>query len=215
LPTPDALDSSAVVATDGLPGSMLAMAIMLMVHGFFLDVLVIGVVPFFSEAAAAASRKALFPWCLGGYSGFGEGDARSRDDPVPNLGPAHRRFMSENAAYACLRGGAGLYVIYSGSLAMPALTMAVISHFLEALSIAWEIFKYNAPVDAAPPMTLMGIFSTWTLLTVMNNSGSYLAIDDVSLVVMKVFVGLTWTAWLWGVVGVIKLKRSGVGKSMQ
>jgi len=193
----------------------LAMAIMLMVHGFFLDIIIIGILPFLSASAGDKSRAALFPWCLGGYSGFGEGEGRERDDKVPNLGPAHRRFITENAAYAILRGVAGLYVLYSGALAMPALTMAVCSHFVEALTIAWEIFKYNAPADAAPPMTLMGIFSTWTLLTVMNNSGGYLTVDDLSLLMMKIFVGLTWTAWLWGVIGVIKNKRSGVGKTMQ
>jgi hypothetical protein len=51
---------------------------------------------------------------------------------VPNLAPTHRRFIAENAAYAVLRGVAGIYVLYSGALAMPALLMAVISHFIEA-----------------------------------------------------------------------------------
>ena len=89
---------------------------------------------------------------------------------------------------------------------MPALVMAVISHFIEAVTIAWEIYKYNAPVDSAPPMTLMGIFATWTLLTVMNNSGDYLTVDDPSLTAMQAFTGLTWAAWACGVVGVMKNK---------
>jgi len=180
---------------------IMAMSVMLMVHGFFLDMIIIGFLPFLSSSAGDASRKALFPWCLGGYPGFGA-------DKVPNLAPTHRRFVAENAAYAVLRGVAGLYALFAGSIAMPALVMAVMSHFIEALTIAWEIFSYNAPVDSAPPMTLMGIFSTWTLLTVMNNT-DYFTVDMTQLLVMQVFVGLTWLAWFIGVIGVCKNKRAG------
>ena len=61
-----------------------------------------------------------------------------------------------------------------------------------------------APPDAAPPMTLMGIFATWTMLTVHFNQGNYILIDSTHLTVMYAFVGLTWTAWLIGVIGIVK-----------
>ena len=54
-----------------VPGAVLGMCIMLMLHGFFLDIIIIGIVPFLSADAGDKSRLALFPWCLGGYSGFG------------------------------------------------------------------------------------------------------------------------------------------------
>ena len=126
---------------------------------------------------------------------------------MPNLGPTHRRFIAENAAYAVLRGVAGIYLLVSPGLAMPLLLTAVMSHFIEAVTIAWELFAYGAPPDAAPPMTLMGIFSTWTLLTTMNNAEGYITIDEPSLLAMKVFVGLTWFAWLCGVIGIVKNKK--------
>jgi len=173
------------------PVPVLAMSIMLMMHGFFLDLVIIAGLPFMSASAGDASRLALFPWCLGGYTGFGA-------DKVPNLAPTHRRFIAENAAYAALRGGAGLYVLLSPALAMPALVLAVASHFIEAVTIAWELTKYGAPKDSAPPMTLMGIFSTWTLVTVMANPGNVFTIDQPSLQAMQVFVGLTWAAWSIG-----------------
>merc|ERR1719465_73590 len=115
---------------------------MLLLHGFLLDIIIIGIIPFVSAAKGDSSRQALFPWCLGGYEGFGA-------EQVPNLGPTHRRFIAENAAYAVLRGGAGLCVLYDGATAMPALTLAVASHWMEAVTIAWELSQYNAPKDAA------------------------------------------------------------------
>jgi len=173
------------------------MVVMLCMHGFFLDIIIIGILPFLSADAGDKSRLALFPWCLGGYPGFGA-------DKVPNLAPTHRRFIAENAAYAVLRGAPGLIVIYYPELAMVALLMAVISHFIEALTIAWEIFSYNAPVDSAPPMTLMGIFSSWTLYICMSNPEDYLTVDADLLLLMKIFVGLTWACWAWGVAGIAK-----------
>jgi len=184
------------------PIAVIGMAVMLMVHGFFLDIFIIGIVPFMSATKGDASRLALFPWCLGGYPGFGA-------DKVPNLAPTHRRFIAENAAYAILRGVPGFYVLFSPALAMPALTMAVMSHAAEALTIAWEIAKYNAPPDSAPPMTLMGIFATWTLFVVSGNPDGYFTVDEGSLFYMKVFVGITWACWLYGVVGVIQNKKKG------
>ena len=59
-----------------------------------------------SAVKGDASRLALFPWCLGGYPGFGS-------EKVPNLAPCHRRFIAENAAYAVLRGIPAFYVLFS------------------------------------------------------------------------------------------------------
>ena len=113
----------------GVPGSFIALAAHFLFHGFFLDVLIIGVLPFLSAGVATKSRKALFPWCLGGYPGFGA-------EEVPNLGPTHRRFITENAAYAILRGGAGVYLLTNGPLSLAALVLAVASHFVEASTSA-------------------------------------------------------------------------------
>lgn len=183
-----------------VPGSFIALAVHFLFHGFFLDVLIIGVVPFLSSELAAKSRKALFPWCLGGYPGYGS-------EIVPNLAPTHRRFMTENAVYAILRGGAGVYVLCNRYASIAALLLAVVSHFIEASTIAWELFAHAAPPDAAPPMTLMGIFSTWTMITVHYNQGDYLLlVDDYHMNALYAFVGLTWASWLVGVVGIIKNK---------
>jgi len=187
-----------------VPGAVMGMTVMLLMHGFFLDILIIGIVPFLSADAGDKSRLALFPWCLGGYPGFGA-------EKVPNLAPTHRRFIAENAAYAVLRGIPGLFVLYFPELAMSVLLMAVFSHFIEAVTIAWEIYAYNAPADSAPPMTLMGIFATWTLYICSTNPEGYLTVDPTLLTFMKVLVGLTWASWACGVVGVIKNKGKAPG----
>merc|ERR1712093_85356 len=145
------------------------MCIMFFVHGFFLDIIIIVLLPLFSEEKSEASRKALFPWCLGGYDGFGGED-------VKNLAPTHRRFMTENAAYAIMRGGAGIFVLSDPKLAAPALIMAMCSYFVEAVTIAWEANCYGVPKDAAPPMTLMGGFCTWVMLVATHNPENYLYI---------------------------------------
>jgi hypothetical protein len=175
---------------------------MLLLHGYFLDVFIIAILPLISADAGDKSRTALFPWCQGGYAGFGS-------DKVPNLGPCHRRFIAENIAYAALRGMPAIFVLYDPSVAMCALLMAVASHWIEAVTIAWEIFMYNAPVDSAPPMTLMGIFSTWVLIVCMTNPGDYLTVDETMLFVMKILVGLTWASWAVGVAGIVKKKSDG------
>ena len=86
--------------------------------------------------------------------------------------------------------------------------LAVVSHFCEALTIAWEIFAHEAPKDSAPPMTLMGIFATWTYVTVANNEGNYFGsgVPDATLNTLRVFLALTWLSWAVGVVGVVKNK---------
>jgi len=182
------------VSTNGAgspPTSFIAMAVMLLIHGFFLDVIVIGWLPFISASAADGSRQELFPWCLGGYEGFGA-------EKVPNLAPTHRRFIAENSAYSLLRGGAGICVLYDPSTAMPALMLAVASHWIEAITIAWELISYNAPKDSSKPLTLMGVFSSWVLYTVMTNTDDYLKVEPNYLLAMQVMVGLTWLSWLSG-----------------
>merc|ERR1712178_448317 len=191
------------------PGSFIALAVHFLIHGFFLDVIIIGFLPFISSAAGDASRKKLFPWCLGGYSGFGA-------DEVPNLAPTHRRFIAENAAYAILRGGAGVYILCGGGEAtLAALVLAVVSHWAEAATIAWELSSFGAPPDSAPPMTLMGIFSTWTMITVLYNQDDYLGtgmeLGNQSVNAIVAFATLTWTPWLSGVIGVCKNKAKNTG----
>ena len=72
-----------------MPTSFIVCSVMWFVHGFILDIVVIGVLPFLSEAASDAQRADKFPWALGGYTGYPK---------VPNLAPTHRRFIAENAA---------------------------------------------------------------------------------------------------------------------
>ena len=81
-------------------------------------VIIIGLIPFLNPAKADDIRLAGFPWAYGTYPGFGGA-------PVDNLQPTHHRFITENAAYAIMRGGAALYSLMSPSIAMPALVMAV------------------------------------------------------------------------------------------
>ena len=47
---------------ENIPSSYVALAIYLLIHGFFLDIIIIGLVPFCSPSAATTSRKGLFPW---------------------------------------------------------------------------------------------------------------------------------------------------------
>ena len=46
------------------------------------------------------------------------------------------------------------------------LCLAVVSHLAEAITIAWEIIRYNAPARAMIPVTLMGVFATQVRLSV-------------------------------------------------
>ena len=55
-------------------------------------------------------------------------------------------------------------------------------------------------------MTLMGLFATWTMVTVKNNQDSYLYVDSYHMNALYALVGLTWAAWLMGVVGIIMNK---------
>merc|ERR1712146_536923 len=99
------------------------------------------------------------------------------------------------------RGGAGIFVMSDPKLAAPAMIMAICSYLVEAITIAWEVNSYNVPKDAAPPMTLMGLFSTWVMLIAHYNPKDYLFVPVNLMTTMYVLVGLIWGAWIWGVIG--------------
>lgn len=168
-----------------MPTSFIVCTVMWFVHGFVLDVLVIGVLPFLSEAASDAQRLDKFPWALGGYQGFPR---------VPNLAPTHRRFIAENAAYALLRIAPAFFITN-----LPVLLLAVVSYFIEGLTIAWEIASHEAPANAMLPQTLMGIFATIVTYTATTNADGYIKeVDPAVLLAMQIFCGLTWGCWLVG-----------------
>ena len=79
---------------DSTPTIFIVATVMWFVHGFILDVILIGILPFLSSKKSDAERADKFPWALGGYEGY---------PLVMNLDPTHRRFISENAAYAIVR----------------------------------------------------------------------------------------------------------------
>ena len=166
-----------------MPTSFIACTVMWFIHGFILDIVVIGVLPFLSEAASDAQRKDKFPWALGDYKNFKK---------VPNLAPTHRRFIAENAAYAILRIFPAFFITN-----MPVLLMCVLSYFIEAVTISWEVVKYNAPPNAMVPQTLMGLFATAVTYTVTTNTDGYIkAMDSDLLMYIQVACGLTWACWL-------------------
>jgi len=176
-----------------MPASFAAMRGMFAFHGLVLDVGIINILPLVSEKASDAQRVDKFPWALGGYASF---------DRVPNLGPTHRRFMTENMAYAILRAAPALF--YAN---VPILACAIASHLVEALTIAWEIIYYDCPANAMLPVTLMGIFSTQTLLTVSFNQGGLIKdADPMILTAMVAMVAGVWATWAAAAVSVASRK---------
>ena len=82
---------------------------------------------------------------------------------------------------------------------VPVLLMAVISYFIEGVTIAWEITCYNAPSNSMVPQTLMGVFASVVTATVTMNTNGYIKDrSDELLLAMQVFCGLTWVCWLVG-----------------
>ena len=126
----------------GMPTSFIVCIVMWFVHGFVLDILVIGVLPFISVAAADAQRADKFPWALGGYTGF---------EKVKNLEPTHRRFIAENAAYAVLRIGPAFFIT-----CLPVMCLCVFSYLIEAITIAWvrhsRTFLFRRSLSACSPL---------------------------------------------------------------
>ena len=111
-----------------------------------------------------------------------------------NLEPTHRRFIAENAAYALLRIAPAFFIDN-----VAVLLMCVISYFIEGVTIAWEITKYNAPSNSMLPQTLMGVFASIVTYTVTTNTDGYIKeVDPTLLMVMQTFCGLTWVCWLCG-----------------
>ena len=167
------------------PPRSLVCTIMWFVHGFLLDTFLINILPFLSAAASDAQRLDKFPWALGGYKNYPK---------VPNLGPTHRRFMAENLAYALLRIAPAFFITN-----VPVLLMAVISYFIEGVTIAWELSTYSAPANSMLPQTLMGVFASIVTYTVTSNADGYIKdVEPTELLAMQVFCGLTWCCWLVG-----------------
>ena len=81
--------------------------VMWLFHGIVLDILLIGLLPFLSADRSDAQRADKFIWALGGYEGYPK---------VPNLGPTHRRFITENAAYALLRASPAIFITNGDAL---------------------------------------------------------------------------------------------------
>mmetsp|Transcript_5128 Transcript_5128/g.14989 ORF Transcript_5128/g.14989 Transcript_5128/m.14989 type:complete len:199 (+) Transcript_5128:29-625(+) len=180
----------------GMPTSFIVCTVMWFIHGFVLDVVVIGVLPFLSASASDAQRADKFPWALGGYSGFAK---------VPNLAPTHRRFIAENAAYALLRIAPAFFIQN-----VEVLLLAVISYFIEGVTIAWEISCYKAPAGSMVPQTLMAVFASIVTYTVTNNAGGYIPNVDASLLTaMQGFCAATWGCWLVGALSTATAKEDG------
>ena len=178
----------------GMPTSFIVCSVMWFIHGFVLDIFVIGVLPFLSAAASDAQRADKFPWALGGYKGFPK---------VANLAPTHRRFIAENAAYALLRIAPAFFITN-----VPVLLMAVISYFIEGVTIAWEIACYHAPPGSMLPQTLMGVCATIvTYTTTMNADGYIPDVPEDLLLAMQVFCGLTWVCWICGAAATATAKK--------
>lgn len=164
-----------------MPFAFTAMCVMFLFHGFFIDIFLINTLPTLKP-----------PSPMRGW----DPDSSKEEE---NKTPTQRRFMAENAAYALLRLGPIFFINNMG-----VYVLCTISYLLEGLSICWEINCYNGTKDAIPPATLMGVFSTWVLLTIKFNSGFIPDFDDSCFVVMCVSVGLTWLCWIMSLVGVNK-----------
>jgi len=173
------------VPDPGMPTPFIVCTVMWFIHGFILDIVIIGVLPFLSATASDAQRADKFPWALGGYKNFPK---------VPNLAPTHRRFIAENAAYALLRIAPAFFITN-----LPVLLMAVISYFIEGVTIAWEISSYSAPGSSMLPQTLMAVFASTVTYAVTTNPDGYIKeVDETVLLATQVFCGLTWLCWIVG-----------------
>lgn len=178
------------------PALFIVCIVMWTIHGFILDIGVIGLLPMMNPKASDAQRADKFPWALGGYDGYPK---------VDNLAPTHRRFIAENAAYALLRI-APIFFLRNEAV----LLMAVVSYFIEGLTIQWEINKYSAPGNSMVPQTLMAVFATIVTVTVSINTDDYIVPqnDEVKLVT-QIFCGLTWACWIMGAKGAMANKSKG------
>lgn len=165
------------------PSLFLACTVMWIVHGFILDVFVIGILPFLSAEKSDAERADKFPWALGGYDGYPK---------VSNLAPTHRRFIAENAAYALTRIAPAIFITN-----VPIILICVLSYAIEAITISWEIRTHGAPANAMLPQTLMCVFGAASTYTVMTNPDGFIAAVDANLLMaMKGAVGVCLLCWV-------------------
>lgn len=206
---------------DDYPAIFIVATVMWIIHGFILDIVVIGVLPFLSEAASDAQRADKFPWALGGYKDYERVPNKapthvsliSPFERVPNKAPTHRRFIAENAAYAVMRL-APVFFIDNPAV----LLIAVLSYFIEGVTIAWEISTYSAPANSMLPQTLMGVFSTIVTVAASTEKDDFLLpIEDKDDIVttIQVFCGLTWLCWVVGLYGTIQNKKVAGGSIVQ
>jgi len=172
-----------------MPTSFIVCSVMWFIHGFILDIVIIGVLPFISASVAHAQRADKFPWALGGYAGFEGPDRIGRT--VLNLAPTHRRFITENAAYALLRIAPAFFTTN-----LPVLLMCVISYAIEAITIAWEQISFGAPANSMLPQTLMAVFASVVTYTATTNEDGYIpAVEPAVLLAMQSVCALTWVCW--------------------
>ena len=82
-----------------MDAAIIALGIMLCMHGFFLDIVIIGILPFLSEAKGDASRAALFPWCSP-RGGAPQSCAQAAKEPSPVC----PRLVSHGVRLAALTG---------------------------------------------------------------------------------------------------------------
>jgi len=168
----------------GMPTSFIVCTVMWFLHGFILDIVIIGVLP---VLAGGKTADAMF------YNGKAD-----------NLCPQHRRFIAENTAYAVMRIAP---IFFSDSL--PVLLIVVVSYFVEGFTICREILKYKSPADALPPQTLMGVFASVVTYAATCNTGGYIkVVDPMVLMALQIFCGLTWVCWLVGVTAAQKNKTA-------
>jgi len=154
------------------PTPFIVCTVMWFLHGFVLDILIIGVLP---VLVGEKTASAMF------YNG-----------KLANLAPQHRRFIAENTAYAVMRIAP---IFFTTSL--PVLLITGVSYFVEAFTIASELIRYKCPSDAIPPMTLMCVFcSVVTYAATVDTD--YLTADPMVLMALQVACGLTWATWLTG-----------------
>ena len=198
-----------VVEPAGTPTSFIVCMVMWFIHGFVLDILVIGVLPFISAAASDAQRADKFLWALGGYKGFVSKGAPAVAK-IPNLAPTHRRFIAENACYALCRISPIFFITN-----IPVLLICVISYFIEGVTIAWEINSYGAPAGAMLPQTLMGVFASVTTYTVTMNADGFIpetADSAFETMVMQAVCAMTWACWVAGAAGTAMKKPAAAKK---
>jgi len=165
------------------PTSFIVCTVMWFLHGFVLDIILIGVLPLISGEKTASTMF---------YNA-----------KLANLAPQHRRFIAENTAYAVMRIAP---IFFTNNL--PVLLITVVSYFVEGFTICREITKYKSPPDAMGPQTLMGVFASVVTYAATTNTGGYIKeVDPTVLMALQGFCGLTWACWVASVVAMATAKK--------